>query len=802
MDLALDRTGNIYVSDWGRAMCVKVFSPEGKLVRTIGKVGGRPWIGAYDHNGMLLPNGIAMDRKDRLWVVEFDPCPRRTSVWKSTGQFEREFISAYSYAGTNCWISPSNPRRAIAQSAEFELDWKKGQYRTVATLWRPMKKNAYFGLYPDFYGHEEFEINGRKLLASHLTGSTFVVSERKGDRHQPLAAVGNVSRFLTGVLSLAGRAFNGLRFTRMPDLFADHLYFSPLLNTYLQEKHPEYFDGSFGNPAHIIGKNLIEIFDRSGVRSRFKAAYPYRFPTTNFTWADRNGDGLVQEREMTFFEVPGTEPYGFYTGWRAGVGPDLTLYQAVSMSKRLIVWKMPVTGWTECGAPIYDGPNAELIVDDKDHGFSNSQWADSKGNLLSNSTGGMMMFSPDGRKLWSYPNPYAGVHASHKAPQSRRGMLVGPLYVIGSAQTEGLGEVFVHNGNFGQAFIMTTDGLFVASMFRDSRSAPDDMPAKAVRGASHRETTMNAEWFGGQFFRNPLDGKLYLAGEHHGAGGTCVYELTGLDEARRIAPRPVVFDQTAFVEAQKLQAAREVQPAEQAGLLEVVMQQLEAPASIDAVAEEYKKERRYQARFSHDGRHSAVARVAYDMNNLYLFFQVRDDSPLKNLAGFGITELFKSGDCVLFELGAERDAEDTSPKPQPGDIRLLIAKVKDRHAAVMYRYVAPGSKDWIEITSGLGTLRVEQFRELKNVEIATKQTAAGYILEAAIPLADLNFSPQAGTAYRGDFAVIYSDKAGTKNTLRMHWATRKTALVSDAFNEAQIQPDQWGTIRVEAISKQ
>jgi hypothetical protein len=166
-------------------------------------------------------------------------------------------------------------------------------------------------------------------------------------------------------------------------------------------------------------------------------------------------------------------------------------------------------------------------------------------------------------------------------------MLVGPLYVIGSAKTKNIGEVFVHNGNFGQAFFMTTDGLYVGSMFRDSRSAPDDMPSKAVRGASHRETTMNAEWFGGQFFRSSMDGKLYLAGEHHGAGGTCVYELTGLDEARRIAPQPVVFDQAAFVEAQKLQASRERQAVDkQVGPLEVVMQGLKGSVDLDAATRE------------------------------------------------------------------------------------------------------------------------------------------------------------------------------------------------------------------------
>ena len=46
--LATDRQGNLYVSDWGAAMCVQVFSPQGQRLRTIGRVGGRPLVGAYD----------------------------------------------------------------------------------------------------------------------------------------------------------------------------------------------------------------------------------------------------------------------------------------------------------------------------------------------------------------------------------------------------------------------------------------------------------------------------------------------------------------------------------------------------------------------------------------------------------------------------------------------------------------------------------------------------------------------------------------------------------------------------------
>jgi hypothetical protein len=63
------------------------------------------------------------------------------------------------------------------------------------------------------------------------------------------------------------------------------------------------------------------------------------------------------------------------------------------------------------------------------------------------------------------------------------------------------------------------------------------------------------------------------------------------------------------------------------------------------------------------------------------------------------------------------------------------------------------------------------------------------------PLDELGFQPEAGKEYRGDFGVVYSDAKGTTNRLRMHWATRDTGLVSDAYNETKVRPAEWGRIR-------
>ena len=790
MDLAVDADGNIFVSDWGRAMCVKVFSREGTFLHAVGKEGGRAWIGSFDPSGMLNPFGIDIDSRGRLWVVEFDGLPRRISVWGADGEFEKEFIAAGSYAGSICWILPDQPERAIASGGVFELDWDRGQYRLLETLWRPVHRDAHFGPYQDAHTRHQVTINGRSLLVSQ-TGKSFVaISEQKGDRHQPLAAVGSVAGLFASTRGKYGQLHvTGLRYLTVPTWIRDHLYWSDEVNRYIAENHPEAFDGTF-YPSRVIWWNKGDYFSRTGVKSEHGAPSP----TTNFTWSDRNGDGLVQQEEVTYFEAPGMGPTGFEGGWTVGVTPDLTIYQK-SIDGGFNVWKLPVVDWTESGAPVYDGPHAELIIQDPDHGFSNCLWADSRGNLLSNSTGGMMMYSPDGKRLWRYPNPYAGVHASHTAPMSDRGMLIGPLFVIGSLQVEGLGEVFAFNGNLGQAFLMTTDGLYVGSLFRDVRSTPDALSAKPVRGESHRDTTMGGEWFGGQLFRNPRDGKPYIVGEHHSAGGNCIYELTGLDEAKRLADIEILFSPEAYAEAQAM-AGPGSATEEQEDPLVVQMGRPTSAVTIDGIGNEYDSGTEAVARFRKDDAHQATAMASYDDSNLYLFYSVQDASPLQNSGRLGINELFKSGDCVLFELGTIRDVEDTSSKLQRGDWRLLLAKKENEHIAVLYNYVRDSTNTWIEISSGLGTLRVDEFKVIAGARIATRLTKSGYTLEASIPLDELGFLPEPGKDFRGDFGVVYSDLKGTTNRLRMHWATRDTGLVSDAYNEAQVKPAQWGRIRI------
>jgi len=77
--LALDGDGNLYVSDHGDSHQVKVFSPQGRLLRAIGRP-GRPKAGPYDPLHMNRPAELAIDSQNQLWVTENDYLPKRVSV--------------------------------------------------------------------------------------------------------------------------------------------------------------------------------------------------------------------------------------------------------------------------------------------------------------------------------------------------------------------------------------------------------------------------------------------------------------------------------------------------------------------------------------------------------------------------------------------------------------------------------------------------------------------------------------------------------------------------------------------------
>jgi hypothetical protein len=169
--VVLDQTGKLYVADWGRSHQVKVFSKEGTYLHAIGKPGG-PQLGLYDERRMSHPSGMTFDSRGRLWLAEAEYTPKRLSVWKPGGEFERAFYGPPMYGGGGS-IDPHDKTRFFYAEwfknggLEFALDWQHGASRPRAIYWRPERcpENV-----AGPAGQQAFHINGRTYLTNCYNG--------------------------------------------------------------------------------------------------------------------------------------------------------------------------------------------------------------------------------------------------------------------------------------------------------------------------------------------------------------------------------------------------------------------------------------------------------------------------------------------------------------------------------------------------------------------------------------------------------------------------------------------------------
>jgi len=522
--LAAGSDGSIYVSDWADQMCVKVFGPDGAPRRVVGKRGGRPWVGTYDPNGMLLPRGIAVDARGRLWVAEDDFSPRRVSCWNADGSFAFEKVGCVWYQGDGCHIIPDDPSRAVVLGVLAELDWRNGTWSVVSTPWRATHPRAVLGL--DQYSRIErvVKLNGRTFILHNNNQGAAVVSELRGDRAVPLAAVGSCWSALPNL-------YNSAKGGKQPSpIFADHLWTDPKINERAREVIPWYFEGpkagSYRDPMRYAGQVC-------------KGVAPGHGPDNCFAWSDLNGNGLIDDDEIIYYATPDLPERA--QGWRlerfgsGRAGDDLALYMESNHARTKHVWRLPVARWADSGAPVYDPAQAKLVVRHKPRSVGTLTWVNARGEMLCNNQP-LTMYRPDGSVAWTFPNRWPNVHGSGTAPAAERGLLIGALQVIGSVPAPA-GEIFCISGNFGRAFFFTSDGLYVGDLFAPWRTLPDLLPDKPERGARVTRTSSGWEWFGGQFFRNARDGRDYIVNGH-----CIINRVTGLEAVRRLPDKMITLD--------------------------------------------------------------------------------------------------------------------------------------------------------------------------------------------------------------------------------------------------------------------
>lgn len=761
--LTVDADGRIYVSDRGNAHQVKIFSPAGELLGRIGR-GGLPAAGPYDPLRLDHPRGLAVDNLGRLWVTEESYYPKRVSVWSRDGQLLRAFYGPSRYGGGGA-LHPGRDRFFLGEEGgalEFSLDWERGTWAPANVLLRP---------------------DGEADDAS-------TVLAKSGHFH-----AGPEAPFERG-----GRTYLSNCFNASPTNGAD------LAGLYLVE-------GGRARAVAALGRaNDVALFKTAAFKPRWPdqvdlAGDLWRNNGQNqalFLWSDANGDGRLQPEETSFAAGP-------VLG--VTVLPDLSLCVANYRGRALRLAPLAIAA---NGVPSYDLERAQVLAEGVARPVSSGGGQVLAGeNGLAILTLGVNPFSPyslcgtrHGVATWSYPSVWPGLHPSHEAGRPEfPGELIGTTRLLGGfvkpvpqrqkgffartfgAADKGVGEVFAVNGNMGNIYLLTSDGLFLATLFHDIRLAPNWRMPAAERGMRVDGLSLHDENFWPTITQT-RDGGIYLV---DGARSSLV-RVDGLETARRLPDARLTVTPADLAQAalwrSEAEAAR--QAREGTGVLRVA-RVAAAPAAADWEAAYWCDidKRGVAANFNSDSRpYDVRGALLLGADRLYARWRTANPRLLEN-SGETAEALFKTGGALDLMLGSDPAAAPGRREAVAGDLRLLVALVKGQPRAMLYRAVVPGTPAAARIAFSSPSRSV-YFDQVQDVTAAVTLSAKDGDYELAIPLALLGLAPAGGQAIRGDMGVLRG--AGGQTTDRVYWSNKATGIVSDVPSEALLMPQLWGRI--------
>lgn len=744
--ITLDHRGNIYISNHGNTHQVKVFSKQGTFLRAIGRPGA-PKPGRYDPLHMNHPYGMTIDSKQQLWVTEMDNLPRRTSVWSLDGRLLRAFYGPPKYGGGGT-IDANDKSRYYYANEEgtlgFRLDWKTGTWNLDEVLAR---KDCTDFILPKRSNYPEYPIavhagnakdaqpvryftNAFNNHPTHGSNTALLFIARDHVLH-PVAAMG------------MGRAWNSL-FSQ--PAFADVL--PPGMHTKHGRKQRDFF----------------------------------------FIWSDLDGDGSVGPDEVQTQIDSGT-----------GVTVQNDLSFNVARLKDTLrgsvdAVKFSPVRFTKEGVPIY-------ALERKQRLASGVKPPASSGGdqVLTDGAGHTVLIlaaepydrlslsgTYNGKATWSYPNLWPGLHASHHAAKPTfPGELIGTTRLLGNLFTvpgSEAGALFALNGNMGNIFLLTSDGLFVSTIFTDCRVGKSWRMPTAKRGMRLDGLCLIGENFWPTITRTP-EGNVYL-----GSGKSAsIVRLDGLKSIRRIAPMPL--EVTSAHAPRPLRpsntAALRLEPQAAGATLRISLQGF-TPV-IDGHTDEWPGPWALIDR-RRDGAKDVRGSVAIANGTLYAAWKHADPSLLNNSGELPMAP-FKTGGSLDLMLGTDPEADPNRQNPVAGDIRLNVTRVCGKTYALLYRPVAPGSTTpKIPFISPVSTLEFDRVDDISAAVTLADSGNGDY--EISVPLDTLGLQPVAGMQIRGDIGTIRGD--GNINVARNYWSNKATGIVSDEPSEARLVPARWG----------
>ena len=731
----------LYVADWGKSNQIKVYDPKTyKRLLVIGQPGG-PQVGVYNELQMQCPNGLAIDDVGQLWVAEADWMPKRISVWDTaTGALKRSHYGPPHYGGGGT-LDPSDKTRLFhgefSCTLEFKLDWKTGTAKLVAIPVRQEVQKIGYTMELGYGPEVPWHVNGRTYLSlgyqtahrSNNSNGLWLYDDAKKTA-MPVSHVGSF----------------------MPWLKQDEK-----LN---EERYKEI--------KKELGVNQFE---------------PYFAPLT--CWTDGNGDGWLSRNELKFRLFP--EHDGKVMRNSTQVRPLSGFFffaplADLSLCGSWNIWIPPPT-FRPDGVPVYDLSKAKFMLPP-----SNEQCGQSDGysGHLTEDGFWLQWFRgyKDGKLVWTYPVDYTqGMPPRFPGQVVEPARLMGPYFKMKQGEAGVLGVI---NGERGNMYIMTSDGLIVQTIGGHRATAELFRFPKAERGMDVSGISFDDEHFH-PTVTHTVDDEVYMVA---GKESTSIFRLDGLQGVRRRQ-----FGEIAVTE-RDLAAIPEQQvfPGRKAGRNESVIVIPKKPLVVDGRLDDWGG-----ATWNEIGDVGSGALAIRD-GKLYAAWKTGNPKVLAN--GASDPEFaFKRGGAVDLMLGKENrwgpKSGVNSLNAMPGDQRLLLCQVGGRNLVVLFRQTAWGKhlgKPQL-YESPIGQV---QFEDVAIITGQVQMAQADGNVEMSVPLELLdfpNFNGNAGEKLLGDMGILRG--SGAQTTLRTYWNNPYTAMVSDIPTEAKLEPANWGNLEIQ-----
>lgn len=727
--ITLGKEGQFFISDRGAAHQIKVFTSAGKLITTIGNPGA-PAVGKYDPQHMNNPNGLALDSQGRVWVAENDHFPRRVSVWTQQGELLRAFYGPSQYGGGGV-LDSRDANVFFYKGMEFALDWKSGTDALKRVITRPDRlRAANYGTYSPDYPLYPSGRKGTRYFTSCYThnptngDAVALVWRDDGDAGAKLvAAAGDAHQWAI----LHDEAFRSI--------------------------WPEGTD-----PAEEYPKPGKQVF---------------------FLWSDANNDGGPQPDEVQMTKQGGkgitvTSDLALIV---SRFGEDTALFSPLSFTPEGV----PTYGLKHTrlgpagGRPGSSGGDQTLYADG---------WT-MHGNAPQPFSNFGLGGSYKGEPRWSYPSPWPGLHASHEAAvPDRPGQVIGHTRLLGDCIQSQVGPVFGVNGNMGNMYLFTADGLFVATLFHDIRLRPNWAAPFATRNMDVTDVSLHDENFWPSMTQTP-DGKVFVID----GGRTSLVRVDGLDTLKRLPDQKLTVTTGDLDKARDWFARAELarQKARGTGILTVPLR-ADAP-TVDGKLDDWSAtadwamidRRGTKANFNSDSRpYEVSASLCVAGDRLFAAWRTTEKDLLNN-SGETPNALFKTGGCLDLMLQTDTDQ------------RLLVTLVKGQPRAVLYRSKVPGTAQPVGFSSPWRTIHIDVVADITTQVTFATDKAGNY--EISVPLAALHWTPKANDIVRADIGVLRGLNGQT--TQRVYWSNKATAITADVPSEAELTPKLWGRWRVQ-----